>query len=124
MDVALSVALRSGLGGISYSQSIFFRAICYIDHSLLTPDTNAVENAIWPFVAGRKNWLFSGSPGGFYASAGIYSLIGTVKANSRDPYHYLCYIFDRLPACRTHEERQALLPYEIKPEELADIRGN
>jgi len=25
-------------------------------------DTNLIENAIRPFVVGRKNWLFSGSP--------------------------------------------------------------
>jgi transposase len=65
MDSSLSVAPQSGLGkAISYAQSVFPRAIRYIDHPLLTPDTNAVENAIRPFVIGRKNWLFSGSPGG------------------------------------------------------------
>jgi len=111
MDAALSVAPQSGHGkAISYAQSIFPRAIRYIGHPLLTPDTNAVENAIRPFVIGRKNWLFSGSPSGAHASAGIYSLIETAKANGHDPYHYLCYVFDRLPVCRTHKERRALLP--------------
>jgi transposase len=125
MDSSLSVAPQSGLGkAISYAQSVFPRAIRYIEHPLLTPDTNAVENAIRPFVIGRKNWLFSGSPGGAHASAGIYSLTETAKANGHDPYHYLCYVFDKLPACRSRAEKRALLPYEIKPEELVDMRRN
>lgn len=125
MDSSRSVAPQSGLGkAISYAQSVFPRATRYVDHPLLTPDTNAVENAIRPFVIGRKNWLFSGSPSGAHASAGIYSLIETAKANGHDPYHYLCYVFGRLPTCRTQVERQALLPYEIKPEELVDMRRN
>jgi hypothetical protein len=47
----------------------------YVEHYLLTPDTNGVENAIRPFVAGKKGWLFCGS------ARGVYSLIETAKAN-------------------------------------------
>jgi hypothetical protein len=32
-------------------------------------DNNMVENAIRPFMAGRKNWLFSGTFEGVEASA-------------------------------------------------------
>lgn len=116
---ALNVAPQSKLGtAISYALTEFPLASRYIDHPLLTPDTNAVENAIRPFVIGRKNWLFSGSPRGAHASAGIYSLVETAKANGHDPYFYLCYIFDRLPLCKTEEEIEKLLPYRITPDEV------
>ena len=87
---ALAVTPQSKLGmAISYTQKIFDRAIRFVDHPLLTPDTNAVENAIRPFVIGRKNWLFSGSPLGAPASAGLYSIIETAKANGHEPYAHL-----------------------------------
>ena len=59
----------------------------------MTPDTNACENAIRPFVVGRKNWLFSGSPAPT-ASATLYSLIETAKANGKEPYWYLRKLFE------------------------------
>lgn len=125
MSSSLSVAPQSALGkAISYAQAIFPRAIRYVDHALMTPDTNAVENAIRPFVIGRKNWLFSGGPRGAHASAAIYSLIETAKANGHDPYFYLCVLFDNLPLCRTDAERAAFLPYNISPETVVTMRRN
>jgi len=116
MAKAPAVAPQSKLGmAISYAQKVFDRAVRFVDHPLLTPDTNAVENAIRPFVVGRKNWLFSGSPGGAHASAGIYSVIETAKANGHEPYAYLCHLFENLPSCRTEAEREALLPYRLDP---------
>jgi transposase len=50
----------------------------------MTPDTNAVENAIRPFVVGRRNWLFSGSPRGAAASATLFSIIETARANGKE----------------------------------------
>ncbi|MFT5098752.1 MAG: transposase, partial [Planctomycetaceae bacterium] len=52
-------------------------------------DNNPAENAIRPFVIGRKNWLFSDSQRGARASANLYSLIETAKVNDREPYRYL-----------------------------------
>lgn len=37
----------------------------------------------------RKNWLFSGSPRGAEASATVYSIVETAKANGLEPYSYL-----------------------------------
>lgn len=111
-----TVAPQSKLGmAIAYAQKVFDRAVRFVDHPLLTPDTNAVENAIRPFVVGRKNWLFSGSPGGAHASAGLYSLIETAKANGHEPYAYLCHLFENLPLCQTVAQREALLPYLLDP---------
>jgi transposase len=109
-----TVAPQSALGkAIAYALGQIDRASRFIEHELLTPDTNAAENAIRPFVIGRKNWLFSGSPLGAHASAGIYSLIETAKANGHEPFRYLAYLFDKLPLCRTSEEREGLLPYRL-----------
>ena len=78
----------------------------------MTLDNNLVENAIRPFVVGRKNWLFSGSPAGAEASAGIYSLIETAKAADLEPYWCLRYIFEKLPTAKA-EDLDALLPCSI-----------
>ena len=56
-------------------------------------DNNLAENAIRPFVIGRKNWLFSHSVKGVKASANLYSIIETAKANGLEPYAYLRHIF-------------------------------
>ncbi|HWQ88878.1 MAG TPA: IS66 family transposase [Desulfitobacteriaceae bacterium] len=58
---------------------------------------NLAENSIRPFTIGRKNWLFSGSPKGAAASAAVYSIIETAKANGLDPYKYLLFIFGEMP---------------------------
>ena len=58
---------------------------------------NLAENSIRPFTIGRKNWLFSGSPRGAQASAGIYTLIETAKANGLNPRRYIEYILGDLP---------------------------
>ena len=47
---------------------------------------NAAENAIRPFTVGRKNWLFADTPKGADASAAIYSLVETAKANGLNIY--------------------------------------
>ncbi len=116
MTRSYEVTPKSKLGmAIAYAQELFDRAIRFVEHPLLTPDTNRVENAIRPFVVGRKNWLFSGSPRGAHASAGLYSIIETAKANGHEPFAYLCYLFEILPTCTTEAEREALLPYRLYP---------
>jgi transposase len=71
------------------------------------------ENAIRPFVVGRKNWLFSGSPRGARASAAIYSLIETAKANGLEPYQYLRHLFENIPQAKTTADLKALLPMNL-----------
>jgi transposase len=77
----------------------------------MTPDTNACENAIRPFVVGRKNWLFSGSPRGAAASAALFSIIETAKANGHEPYWYLRGLFEKLPLARTETGLLQLAPF-------------
>ncbi len=65
---------------------------------------NLAENSIRPFTVGRRNWLFSGSPEGASASAAVYSIVETAKANGLNPYEYLRYIFKYLPGVCFNEE--------------------
>ena len=61
---------KSLLGvAIAYTLSNWQRLVVYVEDGLLKPDNNAAENAIRPFVVGRKNWLFAGHPRGADASA-------------------------------------------------------
>jgi transposase len=116
MERSYDTTPQSMLGkAVAYAQGQFDSAVRFVDHILLGPDTNPVENAIRPFVIGRKNWLFSGSPHGAHVSSGLYSLIETAKANGHEPYAYLCHVFDTLPLCKTDAEREALLPYRLEP---------
>lgn len=85
----------------------------YLDDGRLEIDNNRTENAIRPFVVGRKNWLFSDSVKGVAASANLYSLVETAKANGLEPYAYLRQIFTRLPTAETVDDIEALLPFNI-----------
>jgi transposase len=96
---------------IDYTLGQWPKLLRYLQHPLLTPDDNAVEQAVRPFVLGRKNWLFSGSPRGASASATLYSLIETAKANGREPYWYLRRLFEKLPDVRTPQDLLPLLPF-------------
>ena len=49
------------------------------------------------FVIGRKGWLFSDTPKGAGASAVVYSLVESAKANDLNPYSYLLRLLTELP---------------------------
>ena len=83
----------------------------YCEDGRLEIDNNRCENAIRPFVTGRKNWLFSDTVKGAQASANLYSLIETAKANGLEPYAYLRRVFRLLPAATTVADIEALLPW-------------
>lgn len=113
---------KSLLGkAIQYTLNQWDKLIVYIDAGFLKPDNNIAENAIRPFVLGRKNWLFSGAPRGAEASATFFSLIETAKANGLEPYAYLRYLFAKLPLAKTVEEYQALLPKNIDKDTLSSF---
>ena len=106
---------------VSYTLNQWHRLIGYIEDGHLTPDNNMAENSIRPFVIGRKNWLFSGTPEGAEASALLYSLIETAKANKLEPYLYLRYVFDRLPMASALEDYEALLPWNVALGEIKSV---
>lgn len=72
---------------------------------------NLAENSIRPFAIGRKNWLFSGSPKGAKASAGVYSLIETAKANGLNPTKYIQFILSDIPGSLFMQHPELLEDY-------------
>jgi transposase len=103
---------------VLYTLKEWPKLIRYLDEWFLTPDNNTCEQAIRPFVVGRKNWLFSDTPKGAYASAAIYSIIETAKANGLEPYAYLRYLFTNLPLAKTEEDLRKLLPINLDSKQL------
>jgi len=81
---------------------------------------NAAENAIRPFTVGRKNWLFADTPKGASASAAIYSLVETAKANDLNVYAYLQHLLLYMPGSewqRYPEELDELMPWAPEVQE-------
>lgn len=108
------VTPQSALGtALAYLQKYWSRLTRYTERGDLPIDNNRCENAIRPFVVGRKAWLFSDTPAGANASAVIYSLVQTVKANGLEPYAWLRRVMRDLPAAKTVEDVEALLPWNL-----------
>jgi transposase len=103
---------------LNYLHNEWGKLIRYLDDGRLEIDNNGAENAIRPFVLGRKNWLFSASVKGVKASANLYSLIETVKANGLEPYAYLRHLFTELPKATTVEAIEALLPGNLCKDQI------
>ena len=98
---------------LGYTLGQWPKLIRYLDHPAIGLDTNAIERAIRPFVLGRKNWLFSGSPRGAAASATLFSIIETAKANGQEPYWYLRKLFEELPTARSDTDILRLSPFRL-----------
>lgn len=90
----------------------------FLEDGRLEIDNNVAENAIRPFVVGRRNWLFSATVAGATASANLYSLIQTAKLNHLDPYAYLRHLFIWLPQTTSVDDIEALLPTRLDPETI------
>ena len=73
------------------------KLVRYVDDGRYPIDNNACENAIRPFVVGRRNWLFADTVAGANASANLYSLLQTCLANGIDGYRYLTALLVELP---------------------------
>ena len=101
---------------LNYLDTQWSRLIRTLDDGRIEVDNNHCENAIRPFVLGRKAWLFADTPAGATASARLYSLIETAKANGLEPYAYLKRVFDELPAAISADDDDAitrLLPWNV-----------
>ena len=124
---------KSSLGKAVYYMLTQWNALTlYLEYPHIRISNADAERIIKPFVIGRKNWLFNKTTSGAKASATIYSIIETCKANNINSYKYMCYILPKLkeieieykknPDLMTNERRKellkALLPYNINPNNL------
>ena len=116
LDQYLPVVVKqSALGkAMHYMDKQWEKLTIYTTDGRLNIDNNHCENAIRPFVIGRKNHLFSDTVSGAKASANLYSLIETAKANGLEPYQYLKMVFTELPKATTVEDVEVLLPCKVK----------
>ena len=101
---------------IGYLADEWPKLVRYLDDGRLEASNVLCENAIRPFVVGRKAWLFSDTPAGAHASARLYSLVETAKAAGLDPFDYLRRAFTLLPQAVTLADVEALLPWNVAGE--------
>ncbi|WP_085283334.1 IS66 family transposase [Colwellia chukchiensis] len=108
-----NVPPKTAIGkAITYCKNQWYKLIRYIDDGNLSIDNNRAERAVKPFVIGRKNWLFSKTANGANASAMLYSIIETAKANGLTPFDYVAYCLEQLSDQNVDVE--ALLPWNVK----------
>jgi transposase len=100
---------------LTYLRNQWPKLIRYANDGKIAIDTNLAENAIRPFALGRRNWLFADTVSGARASAHMYSLVQTARANELEPHAYLRRLFAELPAAQTVEQIEALLPFRSTP---------
>jgi len=113
--LAPKVLPQSLLGrAIHYTLGQWPKLTTFLTHGEVPLDNNRCENAIRPFVVGRKGWLFSDTVKGAVASANLYSLVETAKANNVEPHAYLSLLFERLPHAKTVADFETLLPWNLK----------
>lgn len=124
LDEALGKVPPQSLTGkaLGYADTQWPKLVRVLDDGRLPLDTNAVENAIRPFVVGRKGWLFADTVHGAEASANLYSLIETAKANGIEPFAYLQLVFTELPKATRLPDLEALLPRQLDRARLQDPR--
>lgn len=115
MDKSIQQVPPQSLSGkaLTYLKNQWPTLVQYLNDGHAAIDNNRAERCIRPFVIGRKNWLFSNSVRGAKASAAIYSVIETAKANQIEPLHYLTHLFKQLPNANTLEDFEALLPWNV-----------
>ena len=88
-------------------------------------DNNYAEQAIRPFTIGRKNFVLIESSNGAKASAMIYSLVETAKANSLNVYQYFELLLTEIPKHMndtTLDFLDELLPWSPKVQEQCPSR--
>jgi hypothetical protein len=114
--LAPATPAKSALGqAFSYTLNQWPKLERFLEHPEMPADNNYTEQQIKQFVIGRKAWLFAHDKVGAQASANLYSLVMTARANGVEPFAYLQELFERLPAATTVAEIEALLPWNAKP---------
>jgi transposase len=113
-EYVLRTAPKTLLGkAIRYALNQWDMLTVYCTDGRLNIDNNLIENAIRPFAVGRKNWLFADTAEGARASAILYGIFATCKANNIPSYDYLCKALTLLPACSPNDDFTPFLPYNL-----------
>ena len=83
--------------GLNYSMNQEKYLKVFLEDGNIPIDNSATERAIRPFTIGRANWHIIDTIHGADASATIYSLVETAKANKLKIYEYLKYLLTEIP---------------------------
>lgn len=115
LDTNVSKVPKDSLTGIAihYMLNQWKKLTVYCICGELRISNILAENAIRPFVVGRKAWLFADTPQGAHASAVCYSIVESAKHNGLEPYQYIHDLLTRLPYAETVDEIETLLPWNI-----------
>jgi transposase len=123
-DLLPATPPQSALGkALSYTHNQWQKLVLHLEHGDVPVHNNHVENIIRPFAQGRRVWLFANNPFGARASANLFSLVATARANGLEPAAYLNHLFEQLPAADTVEALEALLPWNVRGALSADRRA-
>jgi len=114
-DLLPGVPPKTALGkALAYTTRQWEKLSRFLSDPEMPADNNYCENQIRPFAVGRRSWLFVDSQLGAKASANLYSIVMTCRANGIAPYAYLCHLFEEFPKAKTAEQLEALLPWNAK----------
>ena len=83
--------------GLAYSLNNEKQLKAFLENGMVPIDNSATERAIRPFTVGRANWHIIDTVHGAEASAIIYSLVETAKANNLKIYEYLKFLLEKIP---------------------------
>ena len=112
MKSAQQVLPKTKLGeAIQYCLNQWKKLERYTLDGLLSIDNHRAERGIKPFVIGRKNWLLSQTATGANASAVLYSIIETAKANDLNVFEYVMTCLDELN--QPDVDIEQLLPWQF-----------
>ena len=110
---------KSGKAGEAFTYALnqepYLRV--FLENGDVPMDNNASERAIRGFCIGKKNWEMIDTVHGASASAIIYSISETAKANGLKPYEYFEYLLTEIPK---HQDESStdfladLLPWSEK----------
>ena len=98
---------------INYMINQWDHLVRYCEHGQLRINNVLAENAIRPFAVGRRAWLFADTPAGAKASAAMFTMVETAKANGVEPYAYLQHVIGNIAAADTDEALDALMPWNM-----------
>ncbi len=107
------VCIGLAVQAINYLHNQWPKLVRYVVNGAWPICNIPCENAIRPFVVGRKGWMFADTVGGANASANLHSLVETCKATGIEPYRYLTWLLKALPLAQTVDDYTALLPWSI-----------
>ena len=109
---SVNVLKGSALGrAVNYAQNQKPYLENYLLDGRCSLSNNAAENAIRPFIVGRKNWIFTDTLKGAAASAAVYSLVETAKANGLNVFAYFQHLLTYMPGSE----------WQQYPEKLDDL---